>query len=138
MRLVLAVVVVLTTNGSAWAKNRPLPRYGDFTYSNLCWGSDSGDASGTRFTLSRTRQGDRLTLEYGNGPLENARIKSLRMTGDRLQAEASTADGDLTLSAILNRKHAVVSNAFGDQKNLAMRPSVLVRIKRFSQKIPTC
>ena len=39
-----ALALLLVPPGGAWAKTRALPRYGAFTYSNLCWGRQSGDA----------------------------------------------------------------------------------------------
>ncbi len=115
---------------------KPLPRYGHFVYSSLCWGKDSGDASGVRFMLTRSHKGASLVYEYGAGPLEGARITSLKLVGDRIDAEASTNDGDLTISAILEPRRAKLLGPF-DGKHPG-EPRTLKRIKNFKQNIPQC
>jgi hypothetical protein len=120
------------------ASARPLPRYGTFVYSSLCWEKESGDASGVRFALTRGRKGDSLLYEYGNGPLEGARIRRLKVSGDRFEAEASTSDGDLGLAAALEARRAQVSILFDYQKDGRPDVRMLKRIKRFKQKIPAC
>lgn len=48
----------------------PLPRYGIFAFSNACWEEESGDAAGNRALLIRNGDGDRLTWEWSDGPME--------------------------------------------------------------------
>ncbi len=115
---------------------KPLPRYGHFVYSSLCWGKQSGDAGGVRFILTRSPKGVSLVYEYGNGPLVGAQIKRLRVVGDRIEAEASSADGDLTISAILEPKRAKLLSPFDGNHPSERR--TLKRIKSFKQKIPQC
>lgn len=138
MKAVSAALLVAMIPVAAGAKVRhdTLPRYGTFTYSSLCWEKESGDASGVRFELRRSHEGASLSYEYGNGPLEGARIRTLKITGDRIDAEASTDDGDLTISAILGPKRARLLGPY-DGKHPG-EPRVLKRIKRLNQKIPTC
>jgi hypothetical protein len=133
VKLALAALIALVPTA---ASAKALPTYGTFVYSNLCWEKESGDASGVRFALTRSRKGASLVYEYGNGPLEGARIKSLKIAGDRVEAEASTNDGDLTISAILEPKRARLLGPF-DGKHPG-EPRNLKRIKRFNQKIPAC
>ena len=131
-------LVLLLALAPTVASAKPLPRYGTFVYSSLCWEKRSGDASGVRFALSRGRKGARLDYEYGNGPLQGARIKSLKLTGDRMEAEASTSDGDLGLAADLGARTAKLSILFAYQKDGPPDVRVLKRIRRFKQPIPAC
>jgi hypothetical protein len=135
VKLALAALFVLAP---AAASAKALPRYGTFVYSSLCWQKESGDASGVRFALTRDRKGASLAYEYGNGPLEGARIKSLKVADDRIEAEASTSDGELGVAAVLGSRSAKVSILFDYQKNGPPDVRVLKRIKRFKQKIPNC
>jgi hypothetical protein len=115
-----------------------LPAYGVFTYSDLCWEQASGDAAGTRFALTRTHKKVSLRYEYGNGPLEEAQIKSLRVTGDHLEAQASTNDGGLSINARLGPRSAILQGIFDFEKDHPPGAGEYKRIKRFSQKIPDC
>lgn len=133
-----ALLLAILAGTPAPSHAKPLPRYGTFVYSDLCWEKESGDASGARFELTRTRAGIRLTFEYGAGPLEGARIMSLRIHGNRFEAEASTSDGDLKLSATLGARKATLLELFDVQKDQAPQPRDLRRIRRFRQTIPVC
>jgi hypothetical protein len=137
VKLALAGLLALAPAAAlAKAKAKPLPTYGTFVYSNLCWEKESGDAAGVRFALTRSRKGASLIYEYGNGPLEGARITRLKIVGDRIDAEASTNDGDLVISAILGPRRATLLGPY-DSKHPG-EPRTLKRIKSFKQKIPTC
>jgi hypothetical protein len=133
--LLLTLAALVPTIGHAKAA---LPRYGTFVYSDLCWEKESGDAAGSRFRLSRTRKGARLDYEYGNGGLNSARIKSLRIEGNKLEAEAETGDGSLRFSATLDPKKAELSTHFEFEQGQAPEHQVLKRIKNFNQKIRVC
>ncbi len=135
MRLALAALLALAPQV---ASAKALPRYGTFVYSSLCWEKQSGDAGGVRFALTRSHKGASLVYEYGNGPLEGARIKSLKLTGDRIEAEATTSDGELGLAAALGPRSAKVSILFDYRKDSPPDVRTLKRIKRFKQKIPSC
>ena len=135
MKLALAALLALAP---AIASAKALPRYGTFVYSSLCWEKESGDAGGVRFALTRSRKGASLLYEYGNGPLEGARIKSLKLDGDRLEAEATTSNGELGVAAMLGPRSAKVSVLFDYQKTGPPDVRILKRIKRFKQKIPAC
>ena len=117
---------------------KALPRYGIFAYSDLCWEKESGDAGGVRFVLTRSRKGARLDYEYGAGPLQGAHVKSLKIVGDRIEADASTADGDLHISAELGPRKAELSEQLDYAKSTTRASSTLKRIRSFRQKIPTC
>jgi hypothetical protein len=129
-----ALLVLVPTFGYA----KGLPRYGTLIYSNLCWQKDTTDVVGARLMLSRARRSARLDFEYGDGPLQSARIKSLKIIGDRIEAEASTADGELGLAAALGPRTAKISMLFDYQKDGRPDVGVLKRIKNFKQKIPVC
>ena len=131
-------LVFLLALAPALGHAKALPRYGSFVYSDLCWQKDTTDVVGARLMLSRTRRGSRLDFEYGDGPLQSARIKSLKMTGDRIEAEASTADGELGLAAVLGPRTAKISMLFDSQKDGPPDVGALKRIRSFKQKIPTC
>ncbi len=134
----ILLVALLPAATDAKARSKGLPRYGTFTYSNLCWRNDTTDVVGARLMLSRTRKGAHLDFEYGNGPLQSSRIRSLNVVGDRIEAEASTAKGELGLAAVLGPRTAKISMLFDDQKDGQPEVGVLKRIKSFKQKIPTC
>ena len=136
--LAILLIALLPAAADARAKSKGLPLYGHFAYSSLCWGKESGDAAGARFMLSRTNKGARLDYEYGNGPLEGARIKSLKIMGDSFEAVAETSDGELTLSATLAPRKAVLKRQFDFQKDHPPGAETMKRIKSFRQKIPAC
>jgi hypothetical protein len=135
LKLVLAAALLLAATPAAAGS---LPRYGAFAYSDLCWRKDTGDASGTRFLLSRTPKGARLDYEYGNGPLESARITSLKIAGDRIEAEASTADGELAISATMGSRTANLTAQFDFEKGQTPSTRTLKRIATFKAKVPEC
>ncbi len=135
MKLALAALLALAPT---IASAKALPRYGTFVYSNLCWQRDTTDVVGARLMLSRTRKGNRLDFEYGDGPLQSARIKSLKIIADRIEAEASTAEGALGLAAVIGPRTAKISMLFDYQKDRQPEIGILKRIKSFRQKIPAC
>jgi hypothetical protein len=132
VKLALAALLALAP---AAASAKALPPYGTFVYSSLCWEKESGDAGGVRFALTRSRKGASLIYEYGNGPLEGARITSLTIAGDRIEAKGTTNDGDVTMSAVLERRWARYLGPFAGKPG---EPRMLNRIKSFRQAIPTC
>jgi hypothetical protein len=129
------LALIASASAASSVEASALPRYGTFTYSSLCWDKEGGDAGGVRFALTRSRTGVSLVYEYGNGPLEGARITRLTVLGDRIEAEASTSDGDITLSAELGPKRARYAGPFAGKPGEAR---LIKRIKRFKQKIPAC
>jgi len=72
MRLWWLTMAALPVIGSLPANG--FPSRGEFIYSSLCWGKESGDASGYRVRLVRTDQGDQLYLEWSEGPLVGPRL----------------------------------------------------------------
>ena len=116
----------------------PLPRYGTFVFSNLCSERESGDVTGYRLVLHRMHSGDKLAFEYGNGPLERADVGDLRMDGEKLQAQATTADGKLNLEANLSEREAVVLAQFDYQERAQIKPATLARARGLSNRFPTC
>ena len=69
IRTVGAFLIVLTASTFNSALAAKLPRYGVFVYSDLCFGKESGDASGYRIKLTRSTKGESLYLEWSEGPL---------------------------------------------------------------------
>src|SRR5690349_18321131 len=47
----------------------PIPPYGAFIYSTLCWSKESGDARGIRVTVLRYPMDTHLLFEWSEGPL---------------------------------------------------------------------
>jgi hypothetical protein len=135
VKLALAALLALAP---AAASAKALPRYGTFVYSDLCWEKETGDAGGVRFILTRTRKGARLDYEYGAGPLQGAHIKSLKIDGDRIEADASTPDGDLHITATLGPRKAELSERLDYAKSTTRASSTVKRIKSFKAKIPAC
>jgi hypothetical protein len=127
--------LVLATLAPSTGHAKPLPRYGTFVYSSLCWEKESGDAGGVRFALTRSRKGAALLYEYGNGPLSGARITKLKIVGDRIEAEGASNDGDVMISAELGPKRARYLGPFAGKPG---EPRMIARIKSFKQKIRTC
>jgi hypothetical protein len=132
VRLALAALLALAPVA---VSAKSLPRHGTFVYSNLCWEKESGDAGGVRFALTRSRKGVSLIYEYGNGPLEGARITRLNVVGDQVEAAGSTNDGDLVMSAVLEPKRATYHGPFAGKPG---EERTLKRIKSFKAKIPAC
>ena len=67
MKLQLGTLVALAVIAPLPASS--FPTTGEFVYSDLCWGKESGDAYGHRVRLVRSPKGDELFLEWSNGPL---------------------------------------------------------------------
>lgn len=62
----------------------PLPRYGLFVFSTLCWEQESGDAAGGRLILLRLPGSDSVRIAYTlEGPLDE-------MPGDDLKIDDKT------------------------------------------------
>jgi len=129
------LLLVLAALAPAAGHAKPLPRYGTFVYSNLCWEKESGDAGGVRFALTRSRKGVSLVYEYGNGPLAGVRIETLKVTGDTIEAKGSSNDGDVSFSATLGPRRARYLGPFAGKPGEAR---LLQRIKSFKQKIREC
>ncbi|HKU65056.1 MAG TPA: hypothetical protein VJQ06_08355 [Rhizomicrobium sp.] len=91
-RLVLSTLAVAFAL-PGWAT--PLPRYGVFVYSNLCWGKESGDAAGNRLMLIRDGDGDRLFWEWSDGPLEGpVAVTSLHLDGGHIAFDVDIGSQD--------------------------------------------
>jgi hypothetical protein len=61
----------------------PLPRYGLFVYSSLCWEKESGDADGGRLILVRVPGSDSARISYtGEGGLDEAPAEDLNISKD--------------------------------------------------------
>jgi hypothetical protein len=61
----------------------PLPRYGLFVYSSLCWEKESGDADGERLILVRVPGSDSAEVNYtGEGGLDGAPAEDVRIDKD--------------------------------------------------------
>ena len=73
----LALLLVISPTAA-----KPLPRYGLFVFSSLCWERESGDADGARLILVRLPGSDSGRFSYtGEGPLDEAAIEDLHIDG---------------------------------------------------------
>ena len=61
------------------AQAAPLPRYGAFVYSSLCYEGNTGDLLGTRFVLFRLPLHDMGYLEWSDGSLSSAPLQDLKI-----------------------------------------------------------
>ena len=65
------------------AQASPLPRYGLFVYSSLCWEKESGDADGGRLILVRVPGSDSARISYtGEGGLDEAAAEDVEIGKD--------------------------------------------------------
>ena len=117
----ILLIALLPAAADARAKAKGLPLYGHFAYSSLCWGKENKTVyrspACALCAVLRPARASRLLYEYGNGPLQGARIKNLNIVGDSFEAVAETSDGELTLSATLAPRKAVLKRQFDFQKD---------------------
>ena len=136
---VVGVALATMSLAASPALAKPLPRYGVFVFSDLC--EDylySGDVGGSRLTLTRTKTGDTLGYEYGNGPLQTAAIRTFGVQGDKLTATANASDGELKLSAALADDAIVLTEQFAFEESDNLQPKRLLRLRRIPAKMPAC
>jgi hypothetical protein len=129
----IVMATALCISGGAIAKAPP--RYGALVYSNLCVEPQSGDIGGTRITLLRLGDGDRVIYEYTEGavawPLFVARAKVDSRAGTisfevRPEADTLTFEGKFTDSILVG--------AFSAKAE----PVRLPRIADLSRPMPKC
>ncbi len=132
LRPILAATV-LVASSAAIAKAPP--RYGALVYSNVCAEPQSGDIGGTRITLLRLGDGDRVIYESTDGavmwPIFAARAKVDSRAGTisfevRPEADTLTFAGKFT--------EAVLIGTFGGNAESVRLP----RIANLSRPLPNC
>jgi|SRR6185437_14139157 len=135
----LALLVPLTVQAA------PLPRYGIFYYSNLCYSEQSGDAEQNRVLLIRDGDGDRLFWEYSDGPLEGPiqaksvvidRAGHIRFTVD-IGSEYETAN-DLKGTITRAAPELVTQTGTVSDRAMMLGRARLPRVTNFAAKVPIC
>jgi hypothetical protein len=89
MKIVAGLAMLLLACGTANAA--PLPRYGIFYFSSVCYELESGDSAGNEAILIRTRDGDTLLWSWSEGPME-APVPAFHLTMDGKGHIAFTVD----------------------------------------------
>jgi hypothetical protein len=128
----------------------PLPRYGEFVFSSLCWEKQSGDASGFRIRLQRATGGDSLYLEWSEGGLYGPMLAS-KVTIDSKTSmisftiPACTSPSDIPESEtyrgrITNEEIILEESGSGDAATLKpfRRPISVPRVKDAKGKMTAC
>lgn len=146
-KLLLGLVLVPI---SASVQARPLPRYGVFTYSNLCREKESGDAAGNRIMLIRDGDGDRLFFEWSDGPLESP-VPATKLIIDRsgqivFSVDIGSQDSVDGQGNFVGKEKPYVLALHGriDDARLTLEggnlrsPEVLPRLRNFGAKMGVC
>jgi hypothetical protein len=136
----VAAALAISWVGIGMAAAGTMPRYGVFVYSNLCIEGDSGDTAGTRITLYRYPEGDRVMYEYAEGALARPVIADLVKVDERsgLLRFAVTRPGA--------QAETISTRLTNDGEVLSMRgpwcgADVLIRLPRvedFSRRMQQC
>jgi hypothetical protein len=72
--------LVILALSAAPALAGPLPRYGLFVFSTLCWEEESGDAAGGRLILLRLPGSESARISYTlDGPLDEIPVDDLKI-----------------------------------------------------------
>ena len=124
----------------------PLPRYGLFVFSSLCWEAESGDAAGNRLMLVRDGDGDRASWEWSEGPLEApVSVTKLRIKGGTIafdvdigSQEGVTSDGKFQKEAPDIEHYQGTITASAVRIGTAGHAGTLPRITNFAAKTGTC
>lgn len=76
----MALALVLLAGWMVPAAAAPLPRYGLFVFSTLCWEAESGDAAGQRLILLRLPGSESARISYTlDGPLDEIPVDGLKI-----------------------------------------------------------
>jgi len=136
-KLVLGVVLL---GVSLSAQATPLPRYGLFVYSNLCWEKESGDADGERLILVRVPGSASARISYtGEGPLDEASAEDVRIAKDGrislryLRQYDPVTDRSNVYVTMTGRVSAEAFERIGRDGNTVRMPRV-----RADEEIPVC
>jgi hypothetical protein len=144
----LVAMAVLAVSATA----SPLPRYGVFAFSDACWEEESGDAAGNRALLVRNGDGDRLTWEWSDGPMEgpvpatalsiDGKTGHISFDVDLGSAFGKASDGTLSQDApyVLHFTGRVSGNglAIATTDAPAGRTDFIPRTRNFAAKTPMC
>jgi hypothetical protein len=121
---------------------KPLPRYGLFVFSSLCWERESGDADGARLVLVRLPGSDSGRFSYtGEGPLDEAPIEDLHIEGKsgrisfRYLTQYDPVSGE---SNVFVSKEGTVSAEGFDQKGVDGKMHRMSRVIPSQKAIPVC
>ena len=132
LRLII-ITTALIASGVALAKS--LPRYGALVYSNLCVEPQSGDIGGTRITLLRFADGDKVIYEYTEGAV------NWPLFAQRGQVDSKTGaigfkvqTGSETLSFEGKFTDAALTGAFGGKSESISLP----RVADLRRPMPNC
>jgi hypothetical protein len=112
-----------------------LPNEGEFVYSSLCVERESGDTSGYRVKLLRSANGDRLYLEWSEGPLYGPMLATdlvidPNTSGIAFTIPAHTPPSDISES--LNYSGQVST------ESLSLNGSLVPRVKSSDGQIGPC
>lgn len=133
----LAVLLIVSPTEA-----RPLPRYGLFVFSSLCWERESGDADGARLILVRLPGSDSGRFSYtGEGPLNEAPIDDLRIDekSGRISFRYLTQyDPISNKSNVYISKEGIVSTEGFDQKGVDGKMHRMSRAIPPQKAIPVC
>jgi hypothetical protein len=145
--LSLALVTVLVTLLALLllispTEAKPLPRYGLFVFSSLCWERESGDADGARLILIRLPGSDSGRFSYtGEGPLDEAPIEDLQIDGKsgrisfRFLTQYDPVSGK---SNVYVSEEGIVSAEGFDQKGVDGKMHRTSRVIPPQKAIPVC
>ena len=148
----LGLGLVTAVSFGACAAAAPLPRFGVFVFSNTCWEEESGDAAGNRALLVRDGDGDRLSGEWSDGPMEgpvpatalsiDTRTGRIAFDVDLGSSFSKARDGTLSQDApyVLHFAGTVSGDALtiAGSDAPAGRKTVLPRKRDFAPKTPMC
>ena len=140
LTVLVASLALLLLNTPTAAK--PLPRYGLFVFSSLCWERESGDADGARLILVRLPGSDFARFSYtGEGPLNEAPIEDLHIDGKsgRISFRYLTQyDPVSNKSNVYVSEEGIVSAEGFDQKGVDGNMHRMPRVIPSQKAIPVC
>ncbi len=119
----------------ATADAKSLPRYGMLVYSDLCYDPPSGDIGGTRITLLRFHDGDKVLYENTEGAVNWPVFAG----GAKIDAKS----GALTFDVRTNEENLSFNGKFDDgvlTGTLSGRkdPITLDRVRNLGRDMPKC
>ena len=133
---------VLTILAPTQTLATPLPRYGEFLYSSLCWERGSGDAAGFRVRLVRSPQGDSLYLDWSEGGLYGPMLAT-KLTIDpnfklTFTIPANTPPSDIPMPESYVGEISSETVILKDVDAINDRPYVIPRVAAFGTDMPLC
>ncbi len=127
------VATVLVASSAAIAKAPP--RYGVLVYADLCFDPESGDIGGTRITLLRFHDGDKVLYENTEGAVNWPVISSgakIDVKSGALTFEVRTNEESLTFNGKLD--DGVLTGTLSGRKD----PIALDRVRNLGREMPKC